>query len=111
MICVQRRCDGDALEFDVVIADESGETRHVVTLSRSMFDRLKAVAPSPERLVEAAFRFLLDRESKEEILSAFDLAVIADYFPTIAELSLAPLSGAGIRVPPATKLVLDIFRD
>ena len=36
---------------------------------------------TPEATVEAAFRFLLDREPKESILRRFDLTVIARYFP------------------------------
>ena len=36
---------------------------------------------SPERLIEASFEFLLEREPKESILSRFDLPVIARYFP------------------------------
>jgi hypothetical protein len=32
-------------------------------------------------VVEAAFRFLLDREPKEAILSRFDITVISRYFP------------------------------
>jgi hypothetical protein len=35
----------------------------------------------PERCLEAAFRFLLDREPKESILSRFDVTVISRYFP------------------------------
>ena len=31
--------------------------------------------------LEAAFRFLLDREPKESILRTFDLSVINSYFP------------------------------
>jgi hypothetical protein len=34
-----------------------------------------------ERCVEAAFRFLLDREPKESVLSRFDVTVISRYFP------------------------------
>jgi hypothetical protein len=36
---------------------------------------------TPERCLEAAFRFLLDREPKESILSRFDVTVISRYFP------------------------------
>jgi hypothetical protein len=31
--------------------------------------------------IEAAFRFLLDREPKESILGRFDVTVISRYFP------------------------------
>jgi len=36
---------------------------------------------SPEELIEASFRFLLDREPKESILGRFGLGVISQYFP------------------------------
>jgi hypothetical protein len=38
-------------------------------------------AHTPERCIEAAFRFLLDREPKESILRRFDVTVICRYFP------------------------------
>jgi hypothetical protein len=38
-------------------------------------------AHAPEDCVEAAFRFLLDREPNESILSRFDVTVISRYFP------------------------------
>jgi len=70
----------DPLAFDVEVAERRGATRHRVTLAAADCARLAAGAP-PERLVEAAFRFLLDHESKESILSRFDVSVIARYFP------------------------------
>jgi len=36
---------------------------------------------TPERCIEAAFQFLLDREPPESILQRFDIAVISNYFP------------------------------
>jgi hypothetical protein len=42
---------------------------------------LAAGAHEPERCIEAAFRFLLDREPKESILRKFDVTQIARYFP------------------------------
>jgi len=38
-------------------------------------------AHTPERCIEAAFQFLLDREPKESILRRFDITVICRYFP------------------------------
>lgn len=82
MNAIETRCveDGDPLAFDVTVRDEKSETRHRVTLSRKDFERLRDGA-NAERLIEAAFRFLLDREPKESILSRFDVSVIARYFP------------------------------
>jgi hypothetical protein len=70
----------DPLILDVAVRDDDSETRHRVTLPLREAQRLGAGRP-PEALVEAAFRFLLDREPKESILKRFDFAVIASYFP------------------------------
>lgn len=80
-IDVRRIEDGDPLVFDVSVGDERGETRHRVTFSRADFARLRAGADA-ETLIEAAFRFLLDREPKESILARFDVSVISRYFPS-----------------------------
>jgi hypothetical protein len=81
MIEVRRTGEGDALEFEVVVREGQGETRHHVSMARETCDRLTGGKHTPERCVEAAFRFLLEREPKESILSRFDVTVIARYFP------------------------------
>jgi len=68
-------------EFAVTIRDGQGETRHHVTLPRETWTRLTAGKEAPDRCVEAAFRFLLDREPKEAILARFEITVISRYFP------------------------------
>ncbi|HYA73686.1 MAG TPA: hypothetical protein VEF36_11080 [Roseiarcus sp.] len=80
MIKVSRLSGGDPLVLDVVVGEAGGASRHRVTLTRADLVRL-AGAGAPERLVEAAFRFLLEREPKESILARFDVSVIARYFP------------------------------
>ena len=65
----------------MVISEGRGETRHHVTMSPEMCERLTAGRHTPERCLEAAFRFLLDREPKESILGQFDVKVISSYFP------------------------------
>jgi hypothetical protein len=80
MITVTRASGDDPLLFDVVVADAGGTSRHRVSLTRADLVRL-AGARAPERLIEAAFRFLLEREPKESILGRFDVSVIARYFP------------------------------
>ena len=67
------------MDFEVVIRE--GEGGHQVTMSRQMCDRLAAGKHTPERCLEAAFRFLLDREPNESILRRFDVTVISRYFP------------------------------
>ena len=81
MIQVRRTADGDPLEFEVVVREGKGETRHHVTMSQETSERLCAGKHTPERCLEAAFRFLLEREPKESILSRFDITVISRYFP------------------------------
>jgi len=80
VISVKQVSEADPLEFEVVIDDDSGESRHEVTMSRQHFGRL-SVGASAEQCIEAAFRFLLDREPKEAILRRFDVSVISRYFP------------------------------
>jgi hypothetical protein len=77
---VTRRPGDDPLAFDVTVGADAGQTRHLVTLAPADLARLGA-GRAPERLVEAAFRFLLDREPRESILRRFDISVIPRYFP------------------------------
>lgn len=83
-ISVARAADGDPQAFEVVIREGKSETRHHVTLSPQVAARLGPAATA-EALVEAAFRFLLDREPKESILARFDLTSISRYFPEFEE--------------------------
>jgi hypothetical protein len=46
---------------------------------------LAKLGAKPSRCVEAAMMFLLDREPKEAILSAFDMRVVRRYFPDFDE--------------------------
>ena len=81
MIEVKQTVHSDPLGFDVVIRESGHETRHQVTMSARDYDRLSNGSCPPEHCVEAAFRFLLDREPKEAILLRFDVSVISRYFP------------------------------
>lgn len=80
MIEVRQTGRGDPLEFDVVVAEGGGDSRHHVTMARATRDRLCGTATA-EACIAAAFRFLLDREPKESILARFDVSVISRYFP------------------------------
>ena len=79
MIEVKQTGAGDPMRFDVAVSDAGSTTRHEVTLSAGEYERL-ARGVAPDRLIEAAFGFLLDREPKESILSRFDVQVIGNYF-------------------------------
>jgi len=56
-------------------------TTHRVSIARETHQRLTAGEHTPERCLDAAFRFLLDREPKESILQRFDVEIIGRYFP------------------------------
>jgi hypothetical protein len=81
MIEVVQTGSSDPLAFQVVVRDGKGETRHDVTMAADTFERLSHSEHGPDRVVEAAFCFLLDREPKESILRRFDVEIIARYFP------------------------------
>jgi hypothetical protein len=81
VIEVWRTGDGEPLVFEVTVRDAKGQSRHRVTMSKKTCEKLTAGRHTPERCLEAAFRFLLDREAKESILGRFDVDVIARYFP------------------------------
>lgn len=81
MIEIRCTAQGDPQAFEVTVRDGAGQSRHHVTMSRQTSERLTAGRHSPERCVEAAFCFLLDREPKESILEHFDVIDIARYFP------------------------------
>jgi hypothetical protein len=78
---MRRIQDGDPFCFEVVVREGAGATRHEVTMRQAEFEKLAAHTSTPERCIEAAFRFLLDREPKEAILARFDITLIANYFP------------------------------
>lgn len=73
--------EGERYGFSVRVADGGSESRHSVTLSEHDFGRLGTGYASPEEFVHACFGFLLARETKEQILSSFDISVIPRYFP------------------------------
>jgi len=70
--------EGD--EYRVTVREGGGSSEHVVTVSDGDLVRF-APGSDKETLVEESFRFLLEREPKESILSAFELPVIGRYFP------------------------------
>ena len=68
--------------FAVVITDSAGSTNHRVTLSSETYQRLTNGTIEPNACIEAAFKFLLERESKSDILPSFDINVINMSFPS-----------------------------
>ncbi|MBW3667440.1 MAG: hypothetical protein KY394_07590 [Actinobacteria bacterium] len=70
----------DERTYRVTVGQGGSTSTHEVTVGPAEL-ALKGEGTSVEQLVEASFRFLLDREPKESILPSFDLSVIARYFP------------------------------
>ena len=73
-IVVREMAGKDPAAFEVEIREAGSVSHHRVTMK-----------DGTPRLVEGAFRFLLDRESKESILKTFDVSVISKYFPEFEE--------------------------
>jgi hypothetical protein len=69
-----------AAVYRVVVQQGSSRTTHDVTVTPEDVTRY-APGTTPERLLEASFEFLLEREPARSILSRFSLPVIERYFP------------------------------
>ena len=72
----------DGWQFDVKTAEG---TTHTVTVDRDYYDELTSDSASVEDLVKESFRFLLEREPANAILSEFNLKDIETYFPEYPE--------------------------
>jgi len=68
-------------EFAVTVEESGGKTEHTVTLDDDYYRDLTQGNMTKEELVKRSFEFLLERESKESILSRFNLKVVKRYFP------------------------------
>lgn len=67
-----------------VAVQAGGETYdYNVTLSWSDYDLWSHGRVSPEKVVQAAFRYLLERETAADILTKFDCSVIRRFFPDV----------------------------
>jgi len=84
-IHVKTETDSDhGWTFAVELIDEDGgHHEYDVKLSWSDYDHWSHGRVAPERVVEEAFSFLLEREPASSILSKFDCAVIRRYFPEV----------------------------
>jgi hypothetical protein len=76
------RCgrDGPGWLCLVRVREGAFATEHRVTVAAVDLARLDPGASDPERLVRAAFEFLLEREPASSILRSFELPVIGRYF-------------------------------
>ena len=66
--------------FDVTVT-EAMESTHRVVLTDDYHIELTNGNVTKEKLLEEAFRFLLNRESNVEIFKEFALEIIEQYFP------------------------------
>ena len=77
----------DENNFVVEVREGKSRTEHRVSFDDEYYNTLLKVKSgevgeiSKERVIEKSFEFLLKRESKESILSSFDMRVIKRYFP------------------------------
>jgi hypothetical protein len=69
----------------VSVRDSKGEAGYEVVVTAAELEHYGRGETTPDRLVEAAFRFLLERESREAILRRFGLSEIERYFPEFPE--------------------------
>lgn len=69
--------------FGVELDDGGDALSYTVTLNWSDYDLWSRGQVAPERVVRAAFEFLLQREPAASILPKFDCALIRRYFPEV----------------------------
>ena len=65
----------------MTVTEDGSSTNHRVTLDDEYYTKLTKGRIGKEELIEKSFEFLLRHESKESILSSFNLRVISRYFP------------------------------
>ena len=68
-------------QFQVEVTDAGGTSTHRVTVPEGYPGDLGVADVALQDLVSESFRFLLQREPKEQIMREFELPVIARYFP------------------------------
>ena len=72
-------------EFKIKVEEKGDSKEYVVTLEDSYYQDLTQGKVTKEELMEKSFKFLLEREPKESILSKFNLKIIKSYFPEFEE--------------------------
>jgi hypothetical protein len=68
-------------DFLVTVEEKGSLSEHTVILDDDYYQKLTEGKIRKEELIKKSFDFLLQRESKESMLSRFDLRVIKNYFP------------------------------
>jgi hypothetical protein len=71
----------DENTFQVTVDENGSRSTHTVTVEDKYYKKLTGGIIPKEELIKKSFEFLLERESKESIMSKFDLTVISKFFP------------------------------
>jgi hypothetical protein len=83
---VVTKIDGAGERFSVDVRGTDGvPSEHEVVVSDAEWGRFGGGYGTREELLEASFRFLLEREPKDSILRSFPLGAIERYFPEYGE--------------------------
>jgi hypothetical protein len=69
--------------YRVNVFDGGKRYEHHVTLGWADYDLWSRGQHAPQRVIDAAFRFLLAHESADAIMAKFDCSVIRRYFPQV----------------------------
>ncbi len=81
-IRIERLSEDDTKSvFKVEVIEDKSTSAHTVEVKNDYYQKLTGGKITPEDLVIKSFKFLLQREPKEMIMSKFDLPVISRYFP------------------------------
>jgi hypothetical protein len=72
------------MAFLVTVREGKSATQHRVSMTQATYQKLTGGNVPAPRCIEAAFKFLLDHEPKESILSGFDVSIIGTYFPSLS---------------------------
>lgn len=83
MADIQVEAAGDE-SYRVRVEEAEGTSEHTVRVPAGQLERYGGGC-DPAELVEESFRFLLEREPRQAILSRFELSTIEGYFPEYAE--------------------------
>jgi hypothetical protein len=70
-------------EYQVRLYDSGRTRQYQVTLHWADYDLWSRGRSAPEKVVEALFEFLLEREPASAILSRFDCSIVRRYFPDV----------------------------
>ena len=85
MIDVIQTGQQEPFTFQVTVREGKTQTRHQVTMAKATYQKLTGEKVGPDRCVEMAFEYLLERERKEDILGNFDITLITSFFPNFSK--------------------------